>query len=182
MKLIIGLGNPENKYAGTRHNVGFLFVDKLKEKYAWPEFEFKKNFNAKFSKGQIGKQEVLLVKPQTFMNNSGTAAQAVINFYKLTPDNILVIHDDLDIGLGKYKLATDSSAAGHNGVQDIIEKLGTQKWCRLRIGIGQEIDAAPVCRLGAHDFVLGKFTPGELEALTQLQKDIEREVEKFITP
>jgi len=181
MKLIIGLGNPEKEYAGTRHNVGFLLVDKIREKYAFPKFEFKKNFQAEISKGKITDTETLLVKPQTFMNLSGEATQAILNFYKITPDDLFVIHDDLDIGLGKYKLATDSSSAGHNGVQNIIEKLGTQKFRRIRVGIGQSIEDKETCRLAtAHDFVLGKFTPEELEILVQLEKDIEQAVENFV--
>ena len=180
MRLILGLGNPEDKYAGTRHNVGFIFADKLKEHWAFPAFAFNKNFNAEISKGTIDSVEVMLAKPQTFMNLSGVATQAILSFYKLTPNDILVIHDDLDIALGKYKLATDSSAAGHNGVRDIIEKLGTQKFHRVRVGIGQEIDGAPVCRLGAHDFVLGKFSADEAVVLSTISKAIIEEIEKII--
>lgn len=180
MKIILGLGNPGEKYILTRHNVGFFLVDKIKEKYAFPDFAFNKNFNAEIAKGKIADTEIILAKPQTFMNLSGKATQAILSFYKLTSDDLLVIHDDLDIALGKYKIATDSSSAGHNGVQDIIEKIGTQKFRRVRIGIGQETDGTPVCRLGAHDFVLQKFPLEEMAALDQLQKDIEQEVEKFV--
>lgn len=182
MKIIIGLGNPENEYAGTRHNIGFFLVDKIKEKYTFPEFEFKKNFQAEISKGKINDTETLLVKPQTFMNLSGEAMQAIMSFYKLTPDDLLVIHDDLDIPLGKFKLATDSSSAGHNGVQNIIEKLGTQKFRRIRIGIGQQQanDDAVACRLAAHNFVLQKFSPEEIEILSGISEEVMNEVEKFI--
>ena len=180
MKIILGLGNPTAKYIDTRHNVGFFFVDKIREKYSLPEFEFNKNFQAEISKGKINNSEIILVKPQTFMNLSGTSAESVLNFYKLTPADLLVLHDDLDIGLGKYKLATDSSSAGHNGVRHIIEKLSTQKFHRLRIGIGQEVDGAPVCRLGAHDFVLGKFSLEESDALSRIQENVFEETEKFI--
>lgn len=180
MKLIIGLGNPEKQYASTRHNVGFMFVDKLKEKYSFPDFESNKKFQAEITKGKIADTEIILVKPQTFMNLSGEATQAILSFYKLTPADILVIHDDLDIALGKYKLATDSSSAGHNGVEHIIEKLGTQKFRRIRVGIGQEMDGAPVCRLGAHDFVLGKFSAEETDILSDLSKEVIEEIEKNI--
>ena len=184
MKIIIGLGNPGKEYVATRHNVGFLFLDKLQEGYSLPDFAFNKNFNAEISKGAIDGVEVILVKPQTFMNLSGETVRTILGFYKLTPDDIMILHDDMDIAFGRYKIATNSSSAGHNGVQHIIEKLGTQNFHRLRVGIGPERgtqeDGQPQCRLGAHDFVLGKFTSDELGALTQLQKDIKQEVEKFI--
>ena len=181
MQIIIGLGNPEEKFGDTRHNTGFLFVDKIKEKYALPEFEFKKNFQAEIAKGKIGEAEILLVKPQTFMNLSGEAAQAILNFYKITPDNLLVIHDDLDIKLGNYKLATDSSSAGHNGVQNIIDCLGTQKFRRLRIGIGQKAEEdEPACRLEAHDFVLAKFSSEELHTLNSLAEEIIKNITTFM--
>lgn len=172
MQIIIGLGNPGEKYSATRHNVGFFFVDKLKEKYSFPEFALNKKFQAEISKGKIEGVEVLLVKPATFMNLSGAAAQSALDFYKLSPDDLIVIQDDLDIALGKYKLATDSSSAGHNGVQNIIDQLGTQKFRRLRVGIGEEKEGAPVCRLGAHDFVLGKFTPEETDAMEKISEEI----------
>lgn len=180
MKIIFGLGNPTAEYIETRHNVGFLFVDKIREKYSLPEFEFNKNFQAEISKGKINDAEIILVKPQTFMNLSGTSAQSILNFYKLTPADIFVIHDDLDIGLEKYKLATDSSPAGHNGVKDIIERLGTQKFIRARIGIGQQLGEALVCRLDAHDFVLGKLSIEEINSLEKISENIFNEVEKFV--
>ncbi len=181
MKIIIGLGNPGEKFEGTRHNVGFFFVGKLREKYFFPAFEFKKNFNAEISKGKIENQEVLLVKPQTFMNLSGTAVQAILNFYKLTPEDLLVLHDDLDIKLGAFKLATDSSSAGHNGVQNIIELLGTKKFRRLRIGLGEEkqVEGEIACRLGAHDFVLGKFSAAEIEKLATLFSELLPAIDNF---
>jgi peptidyl-tRNA hydrolase, PTH1 family len=180
MKIIIGLGNPEKQYANTRHNVGFFFMDKLREKYALPDFSFNKNFNAETTKGKIAETEVILVKPQTFMNLSGEAVQAIANFYKVTPDDLLVIHDDLDIALGKFKIATDSSSAGHNGVQNIIEKIGIQKFRRVRVGIGQSADDASTCRLGAHDFVLGKFSAEETDILSALSKEVVTEIEKML--
>lgn len=116
------------------------------------------------------------------MNLSGTAAQSTLDFYKLSPDDLIVIQDDLDIALGKYKLATDSSSAGHNGVQNIIDQLGTQKFRRLRVGIGEEKEGAPVCRLGAHDFVLGKFTPEETDAMEKISEEIISRVVALVKP
>ena len=204
MKIIIGLGNPGEEHKNNRHNAGFMMMNKLRERWNFPDFEFSKKFNALTSlhypllpSGEGGssparagretdegesddKNKVLLVKPQTFMNNSGETVRAILDFHKLTAEDILVIHDDLDIQMGKYKMVTDSSAAGHHGVQDIIDKLGTQKFKRVRIGIGQEKDGALVCRLDASDFVLKDFSEEELKEIENvLEKTIE-EIPKFI--
>lgn len=180
MKIIIGLGNPGEKYIGTRHNVGFEIVDKLQKEFSLADFEFNKKFNAEVSKGNISSIETLLVKPQTFMNLSGETVRAILDFYKLTADDIVVIQDDLDIELGTYKIATDSRAAGHNGVQNIIDQLGTQKFKRVRIGLGQVTTDEPSCRLGAHDFVLGKFAAEEKEKLEKISTDIVEEIKKLL--
>jgi peptidyl-tRNA hydrolase, PTH1 family len=185
MKIIIGLGNPGKEYENTRHNIGFFFVDKLREEYSLPDFEMNRKFNAYLSKGifeiQNSKFEILLVKPQTFMNLSGEGVQAILTFYKLTPDDIIVIHDDLDIPTGKYKIAADSSSAGHHGVEDIIEKLGTQKFKRIRIGIGEATEEGAIkCRLGAHDYVLDKFSEDELEKIKNIENDVLGEIKKLL--
>ena len=170
MKLIIGLGNPGKKYLGTRHNVGFEFLEKLKTEMDFPEFEFNKKFNAEISTNK----ETSLVKPQTFMNLSGEAVRSILDFYKSSPENILVIHDDKDITLGEYRLADDSSSAGHNGVQNIIENLGTQKFNRIRIGVGAETN------LPAEDFVLQKFSDEELETIKKVLDEVLKEVKKSL--
>lgn len=165
MKLIIGLGNPGEQYKNTRHNTGFEFADKLREVWDFPEFAMNTKFNAEISK----KDEIILAKPQTFMNLSGEAVQKMLEFYKLTPDDIIVLHDDLDIDLGNYKVATDSSSAGHNGVQNIIDKIGTQKFRRIRIGIknsGSE-------NIPAESYVLQKFTEEEKEKVDKLFEEIQ---------
>lgn len=167
MKIIFGLGNPGKEYENTRHNTGFFVLDKIREKYNFPEFEFNKKFNAEISKNN----EFILVKPQTFMNLSGAAVKNILDFYKLTADNITVIHDDIDLPIGKYKIAVDSSSAGHNGVQNIIEALGTQKFRRIRIGIKPECDIKD-----ASDFVLQKFTPEEIEIIEKQAEEIEKEL------
>ena len=170
MKIIIGLGNPGKKYLGTRHNVGFEFLDKLKKELNFPEFDFNKKFNAEIS---INK-ETILMKPQTFMNLSGESVLSILDFYKLSPENILVIHDDKDILLGEYRLADDSSSAGHNGVQDIIENLGTQKFKRIRIGVGVETN------LPSDVFVLQKFSDEELGIIKKVLDDVLEEVRKSL--
>lgn len=134
MKLIVGLGNPGKKYESTWHNVGFLALDEL-AKDGFDNFKEEKKFKALVSSGMIGSEKVLLVKPQTFMNNSGESVQAIAHFYKVSPEDVIVVHDEFDIELGKIRISHDSSAAGHNGIKSIISHLGTQEFTRVRIGI-----------------------------------------------
>jgi PTH1 family peptidyl-tRNA hydrolase len=115
------------------------------------------------------------------MNDSGRATRALLDFHKLIPDNILVIHDDLDIELGKYKIAQDSRSAGHNGVQNIIDALGTQKFRRIRIGIAKPPEEKDVCQINAHDYVLQKFSSEELEVLEKVLEEISEEIKKIVT-
>jgi len=136
MKLIIGLGNPGKEYEKTRHNAGFLAVDKIIENFQFSIFNFQLKFNAEISQGIINNEKVISVKPQTFMNGSGQAVKAIADYYKIKPEDIIVIHDDLDIPLGKYKISKGKSSAGHKGVQSIIDLLGTKNFTRIRIGIG----------------------------------------------
>lgn len=185
MKILIGLGNPGKEYALTRHNAGFFMLDKTKEAWGFPDFKFEKKFNAEISEGQssIGnlKSKIILVKPQTFMNLSGQTVRTMVEFYKLAPDDILVIHDDLDIELGRFKIATDSRSAGHNGVQNIIDNLGTQKFKRIRVGISQTAEERAACPLlTRHDFVLGKFTAKEIEKMEKVFAEILPEIEKLL--
>lgn len=177
MRIIIGLGNPGEKYKNTRHNAGFMAADAMAEKYnsIW-------KFNKKFNVDITDAGGDFLAKPQTFMNNSGQAVQAVLSYYKLLPkklgiiktknsdlSNILtVIHDDVDIELGKYKISTDSGSAGHNGVQSIINHLKTKKIKRIRIGIKTEMSG----RMPAEKFVLQKFNAEEMEIINNLIPEI----------
>lgn len=174
MFIIIGLGNPGEKYLGTRHNLGFEFLDKLKTEWRFPDFQLEKKFNAEISKSKFEKQEVLLIKPQTFVNLSGDTILRILHFYKILPENILVIHDDKDINFGEYRLATDSSSAGHNGVQNIINLLGTQKFKRFRIGIGIKTDLPP------ESFVLQKFSAEEREQLEKIFPEVLEKIKEII--
>lgn len=165
MKIIIGLGNPGEKYKNTRHNAGFMAADKIREKYGFPDFEFSKKFNAEISVGNAhvrSGDKVLLAKPQTFMNNSGLTVQSILDFYKLAPENIVVIHDDIDLLIGQWKIATQSGSAGHNGVQDIIDKIGTKDFRRIRLGIA---NSDLRTKIDPSDFVLQKFSEKELEKI-----------------
>lgn len=137
MKLIVGLGNPEDKYAGTRHNLGFDLVDKyiahaLSVKESDKFWSLDKKFKAK-----IGKiDELLFAKPETYMNLSGLSVKTLADYYKIKPEDIIILHDDLDLPLGHFKIRLGGAAAGHHGVESIIDSLKTDKFIRVRLGIG----------------------------------------------
>jgi len=134
MRLIIGLGNPGIKYQGTRHNIGFMVVDKITA-----DFNFKSIFNAEISKKIFRDQKIIIVKPQTFMNLSGDAVMPIMGFYKLSPSDLVVIHDDIDMEFGKIRVSLDQGHGGHNGVRSIIDSLGTSEFYRIRIGVGRHL-------------------------------------------
>jgi peptidyl-tRNA hydrolase, PTH1 family len=180
MKLIIGLGNPGQKYVATRHNLGFIFLDKLKERWSCPEFKLENKFDAEISQGKINGAKIILAKPQNFMNLSGEAVKKIIAFYKIKLADLLIIHDDIDIFCGKYKLATDSTSAGHNGVQSIIDNLGTKKFARLRIGIKNELADNATPQMETSDFVLGKMSPDEMKKISAIEAAVLEEIAKVI--
>jgi PTH1 family peptidyl-tRNA hydrolase len=155
-RLIVGLGNPGREYAETRHNIGFMLADRLAAK-AGADFRSEKRWQAAVAKAG----DLLLCKPLTYMNLSGEAVRSVCSFYKVPPAETLVVLDDMALPLGKLRLRPDGSAGGHNGLQSIIELLGTASIPRLRVGIG---NAQPG---GAVDHVLGRFALEEKAALEQ---------------
>lgn len=173
MKLIVGLGNPGPEYEYTRHNIGFMVVDKLEKELAqgippaWQRDEKKNVVTAK-----IG--EVLLVKPQTFMNKSGFAVRSLVDFYKLVPSDVWVIHDDLDLPLGKIKIREKGGSAGHNGVQSIIDQLKSDSFVRFRLGIGKDLPAGrqelSVPHRSVISFVLSRFRRSEAGSFKHLIK------------
>ena len=159
MKIVVGLGNPGRQYAGTRHNVGFDVIDYLA---AGPGVgPFRSAFGADVAEFTDGGEKVLLVKPQTFMNLSGRAVRAVVDFYKLTPADVLVVCDDYNLPLGKVRVRAKGSHGGQNGLRNIQEQLGTDEYPRLRMGIGQPTPGEAV------DFVLTRFKPGERAAVDE---------------
>lgn len=158
--LIIGLGNPGKEYAGTRHNIGFEVLDEFAIKNDFPAWIAKKDLKCELTMQNLGENRVVLCKPATFMNNSGEAAQAVQHFYRVYNQNTLAVYDELAIGFGQLRTRMGGSDAGHNGVKSLIQHLGDD-FGRLRIGVGSEISA----KANASDFVLGKFTKEEKEAL-----------------
>lgn len=175
MKLIIGLGNPGNKYAKTRHNLGFFIADYLKNQLNFSDWREDKKFNAIISEGQIG-DRILLAKPQTFMNFSGQAVRALADFYKISPLDIWIIHDDLALPLGSIRISKNSNAGGHNGVESIIKNLGVKEFIRFRIGIhpiGQTFLTGFLKRLtSTKKFVLQKFFKDETIKIDAIKEKI----------
>ena len=142
MVLIVGLGNPGKKYQRTRHNLGFMVVDKLQQDWGFLQWKNKKKFNAEISEtseGILRGQKITLAKPQTFMNQSGKTVKKLVTGYRLQVTGIWVIHDDLDLPLGKIKITKNRGAAGHKGVQSIINEIGSKNFVRFRLGIAQKL-------------------------------------------
>lgn len=162
-EVIIGLGNPEKKYENTRHNIGFEIVDYLADKWG---FNWQKNtkFNALFCEGiSPNRRKIRLVKPLTYMNLSGQSVRAVLDWYKLDAESILVVYDDMDLPFGKIRLRLSGSAGGHNGMKSIISHVGTQKFSRFRIGIGKSDHKDATI-----GHVLGKFSKSEAKVIQEL--------------
>ncbi|MCB1154923.1 MAG: aminoacyl-tRNA hydrolase [Deltaproteobacteria bacterium] len=148
--LIVGLGNPGAKYARTRHNAGFWVVDLLAERWGLP---FKGKFKGETASGRYRTQPVILLKPLTFMNVSGTSVQAAMAFYGLEPEQVLVVHDDVDLEPGRLKLKKGGGTGGHNGLRSMQKQLGSPEFYRLRFGVGRPEDG----RIDTADYVLGQI-------------------------
>jgi peptidyl-tRNA hydrolase, PTH1 family len=198
--LIVGLGNLGKKYEKTRHNAGFMFVDyyfgKFRDKFGFLDWKLDKKLKSEISIGKIkspsislfqrGKPDslpfekgelerdfkIILLKPQTFMNLSGEAVAAAKKYYKVKLENIVVAHDDIALLLGKYKVSVDSSSAGHNGAQNIIDLLDTKNFTRLRIGVENRGDR----KIATEKYVLGKFTAAEMKAISKILPEISDEI------
>ena len=164
-QLIVGLGNPEPKYDQTRHNIGFAAIDSLSRAWHIPLGENRK-FQGEYGEGIApGKGKIRLLKPLTYMNRSGQSIQAVTSWYKLPPESVLVIYDDMDLPLGKTRLRLSGSAGGHNGMKSTISHLNTQNFPRLRIGIGKPNDSD---NSESISHVLGKFSAAETQLISQI--------------
>lgn len=174
MKLITGLGNPDDKYKFTRHNAGFMVLDYLGYKWGF-DFKFESKFNAQVAKINHNGESIVFVKPMTYMNLSGNAVQSVMNFYKIAPEDILVIYDDLDIPLSQMRFRPKGSAGGHNGIKSIINSLGgNNTFDRLKIGIGPQLP------IPAETFVLQNFSQEEMTGLKEVLKNAEEAVDCYI--
>lgn len=182
MKLIVGLGNPGEQYANSRHNMGFMALDSLLK-----DFESKTNTSWDHIKqGKVDTKEViiqhdrvLLAKPHTFMNNSGVAVSFLLNYYKIDPQDIIVIYDDLDLHLGKMRVRFGGAAGGHKGVESIIEKIGTDKFLRVRLGIGHPHHRGVKLKegksnLAVEDYVLQNFASNEKSKVRHMLKESAR--------
>lgn len=171
-RIIVGLGNPEPEYTGTRHNIGFACIDAFATDSEFQPWALKKDFKCYFTQKTMGQTRVLLIKPTTYMNKSGEAVQAVCAFYKASENDVLVVHDELDIAFGQIRCRVGGGAAGHNGIKSVTQHIGGE-YGRVRIGIGpkepEQMDSA--------DFVLAPFSAeqrGHIKSLT-------REVTAIIT-
>lgn len=157
MYIIVGLGNPEKKYFTTRHNIGFMAIDTIAEKYNIRVEEAK--HKALIGKGVIEGQKVILVKPLTYMNLSGESVREVADYYKVDPESeIIVVYDDISLPVGQLRIRPKGSAGGHNGIKNIIAHLGTEKFMRIKVGVGEKPS-----RMDLADYVLGHFTEEELK-------------------
>ncbi len=177
MKLIIGLGNPGKEFEFTRHNAGWLALDK---------FAMAENLTSKKSSKlqaeifdyKVGRNKVVLAKPQTFMNNSGISVGIMLNFFRLTAKDIVVVHDDKDIPIGEIRVQTNRGAAGHNGVKSIIEHIGTQDFTRIRIGVGPNAESKEKIEV-ISNFVLNKFSKEEMKTLQTALDNAATEIKRL---
>lgn len=169
MKLICGLGNPGKEYRNTRHNVGFMAVD-----YYSQELNIKLTENKKFQSYIYKDKEIILLKPMTYMNNSGLAIKKVVDFYDIEKKDIIIIYDDLDMEYGKIRIRIKGSSGGHNGIKSIINHLGTETFTRIKIGIEKNINKDTVSH------VLGKFSKTQLDSINSSIMDVEKIINDFV--
>ncbi len=171
MKMIVGLGNPGEKYAKNRHNAGFMVIDKL----------LAVGWESKFEAMVCKVGDTLLVKPQTFMNRSGDSVSEIVNFYKVSADDLIVVHDDLDIRLGEYKIQKGVGPKVHNGLTSVEERLGKIDFWRVRVGVDNRPMANGEWRMAGEDYVLADFTSEEKAVLDKVIKIIVDEIASKFT-
>lgn len=169
MKLIVGLGNPGTEYENTRHNIGFMILDNFVGNVRW-----KKNKIANYYKTKIADNDVLFLKPLTFMNLSGQAVSYFLKYYKIKPSDLLVIHDDMDLIFGKIRIKNNSSAGGHNGIKSIINELNNKEFYQLKFGISHPQNDNVI------DYVLQKFSQKELDIIDSKQQVLKNIINDFI--
>lgn len=173
MHLLVGLGNPGNDYSVTRHNIGFIFLDYLAAKNG---FVFKRSkWQAEVVKDTLWAKPIVLAKPQTYMNRSGSAVSLIVNFYQVPTENLIVVHDDLDLELGRIKIVTERGAGGHKGIRSIIQHLGVNDFVRIRVGIGR-----PPPPMSASSYVLSRFSEDDQKVLKESLQQIEEAARMII--
>lgn len=165
MYLIAGLGNPSRTYEGTRHNIGFTMIDAIGNKFGIDVTT--KKHKALVGRGMIEGMRVILAKPQTYMNLSGESIREITDFYKIEPENIIIIYDDISLDVGQLRIRKKGSAGGHNGVKNIIAHLGTQEFPRIKVGIGNKPEGWDLA-----NYVLSKYTKAEQEALEEASEGV----------
>lgn len=165
MRLFVGLGNPGAKYAGNRHNIGFMALDRIAEGHAFAPW--RRAFKGMAAEGRLGAEKVLLLKPETFMNLSGESVRAAVDFYKLTPADVTVFHDELDLAPGKVRAKAGGGHAGHNGLRSIHAHLGTDAYGRVRLGIGH-----PGHKDAVAGYVLNDFAKADQDWLDDLLRGL----------
>ncbi len=173
MFLIVGLGNPGKEYENTRHNIGFMVADSISAHYNF--FKSKNKFFSEAAEGSIEGQKIVVIKPQTYMNRSGKAVLEAANFLKIPLENIIVIHDDLDLNLGKMRVKTGGGSGGHNGLKDIDARLG-KEYKRVRVGIGHPGDKDMVS-----SYVLHKFAKEEHPLVEKMIEEIARNIDVLLS-
>ncbi len=170
MILIVGLGNPGAKYKNTRHNIGFQAIDGLLRKNNSPDFKLSQKFNAEISEGILNKEKVILAKPQTYMNLSGKSVKFLTKAYAPSSNNLIIVHDDIDLPLGKIRIVRNRGAAGHKGIESIVKELKAKNFARFRIGIAPQKGKPK----NVEKFVLQKFNKDEaLIVKMAIEKTIE---------
>ncbi len=166
--LLVGLGNPGKEYENTRHNVGFMCLDEFAKKNEFPSWVNKTDMKCLTAVKTVGDTRVILCKPQTFMNLSGEAVQAIFHFYKLSLDQVIVVHDEIDVDFGQIRLRRGGSSAGHNGIKSVTKMLGSDEYSRVRVGIGPKEPA----QIDSADFVLQKFNEKEQAGFPKLAREM----------
>lgn len=179
MKLIVGLGNPGKQYSQTWHNLGFIVVDALRtigiDQFS--PFKKDKKFSALVSYGENPEEKIILAKPETFMNKSGVAIKAIASFYKIAPENIWVLHDEIDLPLGTMRISLNASSAGNHGIDSIIEELGTKNFVRFRLGIKKD----PPSPITAEKYVLQKIDMASKIKIDEVVHEVLGAVEVALT-
>ena len=173
MILFVGLGNPGLEYSKTRHNIGFTALDMISEKYKFENWRNK--LNGHYSRGIVGKKKIILLKPQTFMNMSGSCVKNFVDYFKIKNNNLFVIYDDIDLKLGTLKKKIGGGHAGHNGIKSIFANLQTSNFYKIRIGVGRPEQKEKIA-----NFVLSKFSLDELIMVGDVLKKVTNDFEKII--
>lgn len=172
MWLIVGLGNPGIRYSKTRHNIGFIVLEELREKYC---LDFREKKDYRISNGSIDNNEIIIIEPLTFMNRSGMAVQKIVDKFNIPAEKIIVVHDDLDLETGRLKIRKKGSSGGHKGIESIIQFIGSRDFIRIKIGIGRD----PF--IPAEDYVLSKFRKDELPLIKEAVKEAVDSIHSVVT-